>query len=90
MSGDLYVQRCGCLEIWMPRNLDVWNSICPEIYMSGDLDVTVDPVTSPKAPQSGRQRKRESAGSATNSELHSNSRRKDSRVSRRSPGHHTT
>ena len=53
-------------------------------------NVTVDPVTSPKAPQSGWQRKRESAGSATNSESRSNSRRKDSRASRRSPGHHAT
>ena len=54
------------------------------------LPVTVDPVTSKKAPQSGRQRERESARSATNSESRPDSGRKDSRASHRSPGHHAT
>ena len=53
-------------------------------------NVTVDPVTSPKAPQSGSQRERESTRNVTNSESRPSSRRKDSRTSRRSPSHHTT
>ena len=64
-----------------------WSVACRWMTSPG---VTVDPVTSKKAPQSGPQRERESTRSVTNSKSRSNSRRKGSRTSRRSPGHHAT
>ena len=67
-----------------------YHKIVTMTRIAGSHIVTVDPVTSKKAPQSVQQKERESAQSVTNSESRSKSRRKDSHVPRRSPGHHAT